>query len=336
MPKKAAKKAAAKKPKKKAPASPQKLVAELMREFEKRLGPNELIMPADVEAMLASLNGPLPTEGLSDEEADARDEAQQIALDAMEAETEAEARKLAKRALRLDPDCVDALVVMTDLDARTMREAIEGLQKAVAAGERSLGEKFIRENKGHFWMLLDTRPYMRALQSLGEAYRSAGVNLDAIKIYEKMLELNPNDNQGVRDPLLGLYLETGDLKGAAGVLKKYKEDASANFAWARVLERFMAGDRDGASTALKAARKSNRHVELLLTQKQALPKELPDMYAPGSAEEAVLCLSFLSGALTEHAEVSSWLFDQFAADGVLPPPSEAKLKRMAIARKSVQ
>lgn len=38
------------------------------------------------------------------------------------------------------------------------------------------------------------------------------MNLEAIKHYEKMLALNPNDNQGVRDPLLGLHLATDNLE----------------------------------------------------------------------------------------------------------------------------
>jgi tetratricopeptide (TPR) repeat protein len=200
------------------------------------------------------------------------------------------------------------------------------LQRAVAAGERSLGAKFIAENQGHFWMLLETRPYMRALANLAEALRNQGIRLDAINVYEKMLKLNPNDNQGVRDPLLGLYLETDKLNDAALLLGKYKSDASAHFAWARVLERFLAGDVKGATIALTKARKANRHVELYLTAQKALPKEPPEMYSPGSEEEAALCLSSLSGAWAEHKQATLWLFDRLEEAGVGAVPSKAILK----------
>lgn len=319
--------------KKKAPRSSAKKnalpaeVAKALRQFEKLLGGSS---PDDVNALLASLNGPSAQRGLSDEDADAKDRAQELAFDAMEAATEAQARKLAKRALQLDPDCVDALVVMIDVDARTPREMIEGLQRAVAAGERSLGAKFIRENKGHFWLLLETRPYMRAMAQLASLLRGQGIALDAARIYERMLELNPNDNQGVRDPLLGLYLQAGDLKGATGLLKKYKQDGSANFAWARVLERFLSGDRDSAAAALKKARKANPHVELYLAGQKALPGHMPEMYSPGSDEEAVLCLDNLSGAWAEHKEVVLWMFDEFVADGLRIVPSKAALKKTPI------
>lgn len=300
------------------------------RVLEELLANSGEIKLGDMQSLLASLKGPSARDGLSDAEADAKDRAQELAFDSMEATSAAQARRFAKRALKLDPDCVDALVVMTDLDARTPREMIEGLQTAVAAGERSLGKKFIRENKGYFWGLIETRPWMRAMEQLARLLHGQGFLLDAIKIYERMLDLNPNDNQGVRDPLLGLYLQTGDLKGAARLLKKYKEDSLANFGWARVLERFLSGDRDGAAAALNKARAANRHVELYLIGQKELPKRLPEMYSPGSSEEAILCLQNLSGAWAEHKEAVLWLFDQFAAEAVRIAPSKHKLESMRV------
>ncbi|MGA2572200.1 MAG: hypothetical protein ABSF23_16965 [Terracidiphilus sp.] len=309
----------------------------MMREFVEMLGDEDgIVTKDDLNALLSSLGGPSAHDRLSGREADAKDEAQQIAFDAMEAESEAQARKLAKRALKLDPDCVDALVVMTDLDARSQRERIQGLQKAIEAGERSLGAKFIGENKGHFWLLLETRPYMRALELLAGELKCAGLNADAIRIYERMLALNPNDNQGVRDPLLGLYLAASDLAGAGRLLKKYKEDSMANFAWGRVLERFLAGDRSGARAALKKARAANRFVELYLTAQRPLPEDPPEMYSPGSEEEAVLCLSNLSGAWAEHKEAAFWLYDQLAAHGAGPAVGKKALMKAPVAVKTVQ
>ena len=154
----APKKTASKKAAKKAPKTPQAMAQEMMRVLTSKLGPNDLIMPEDVNALLTSLRGPSATDGLSDEEADARDEAQQIAFDAMESSTEAQALKLAKRALKLDPDCVDALVVLAGIETDSPQQLIDRLQQAVAAGERSLGVRFIREIKGYFWGLIETRP----------------------------------------------------------------------------------------------------------------------------------------------------------------------------------
>jgi tetratricopeptide (TPR) repeat protein len=261
----------------------------------------------DMQALAASLSALSPDDMRNDEEADAKYEAQELAFEAMEAESAAQAEKLARRALQLDPECVDAMVLLTHLTVREQTKKIECLQGAVAAGERLLGAAFFRKNTGEFWLLLDTRPYMRALAQLAGAMATAGRELDAIAIYEKMLKLNPNDNQGVRQPLLGLYLTVDDLADAGRLLKRYKEDATAGLSWGRVLERFLAGDRDGASIALSAAMQANRYVAGHLTGKRRLPKALPEMYSLGSLEEAVLCRHYLGEAWAQHRDALLWL-----------------------------
>ena len=236
-----------------------------------------------------------------------KDEAQELAFDAMEADNDTQAMKLAKCALRKDPDCVDALVVLAEIESDSPRKLIASLQKAVAAGERSLGAKFIAENKGDFWSIIETRPYMRALAQLAGLLRAEGINLNAIRHYENMLALNPNDNQGVRDPLLGLYLATDNLESAQKLLQRYENDSMANFAWGLVLERFLADDLPGASAALSKARKANRFVALYLSGKKSPPKRLPEMYSMGSEEEAILCVDNLVAAWAAHENAVLWL-----------------------------
>jgi len=323
-----------KKPVKKSPTRkevpPSTEMKAAMRQLEKLMESSGMIAPGDMNALLTSLQAPSVLDGLSDAEADARHEAQELAFDAMEAESEAEARKLAKRALRKDPDCVDALVVLAGIESDSPKKMIEALQNAVAAGERSLGAEFFKENKGHFWGLLDTRPYMRALEQLAALLRAEGINLDAIKHYEKMLVLNPNDNQGVRDPLLGLYLALGSLDEAGKLLHTYKDDASANFAWGRVLERFLSGDLRGAAAALKKARETNSFVELYLSGPKNFPGEMPDMYSPGSEEEAILCLDNMALAWGNFKPAILWLMEQLIKDKA---PKKTPAAQLRIVRK---
>jgi tetratricopeptide (TPR) repeat protein len=322
------KKPAQKSPAKKKAAADGEIEA-MVRQLEKLMESSGMIAPGDMNALMTSLQAPSVLDGLSDAEADARQEAQELAFDAMEAETEAQASKLAKRALAKDPDCVDALVVMAGIESDSPRKMIEALQKAVAAGERSLGAKFFKENKGHFWGLIETRPYMRALEQLAALLRAEGLNLDAIKHYEKILALNPNDNQGVRDPLLGLYLATDNLEAARKLLKDYEEDSMANFAWGRVLERFLSADLPGAAAALKKARTGNRFVELYLSGQKGLPKQMPEMYSMGSDEEAVILLDNMSFAWGEHKEAVFWLMEQLMNDKRLTKMPAAKLRIVA-------
>jgi len=307
-----------------------------MRNLKKIIQDQNFVTVDDLNKFLSTLTGPGTLHAPGDAELSPKERAQELAFDAMEAGSAAEMRKLAKRALRLDPDCVDALALLTGLDAHSPREAIEGLQKAVAAGERSLGATYIRENKGHFWGLIETRPWMRAMEQLAGVLRSQGIYLDAIRIYERMLQLNPNDNQGVRDPLLGTYLAAGDVAAASRLLKKYKNDGSANFAWGRVLERYLTGDIEGAGAALAEARAANRRFELHLMGRKPIPKSMPEMYSMGSEEEAILCLDNLAAAWVNHREAFLWVAEQCAAAPADRASGNAGRRRRSSASQRVQ
>ena len=125
-----------------------------------------------------------------------------------------------------------------------------------------------------------------------------------------LLELNPGDNQGIREILLGAYLTVSNLEGARRVLTAYADDCSAVFAWGRVLERLLSQQVTEAEAALASARKGNRFVELYLTGAKKLPRTMPGMYSLGSMEEAQLCLESLSGAWAEHPQAIFWLMTQ--------------------------
>jgi hypothetical protein len=326
--KKPAKKATTGKP----AATPARTTTEqALRDLQKAMEGKSFANAEEANAFLQTVVSSGLESLLDDVPLSAKDEAQELAFEAMEAESDAQAVKLAKRALRKDRDCVDALVVLAEIESTSQKQLIVSLQKAVAAGERSLGAEFIAENKGHFWGIIETRPYMRALEKLAGLLRSEGINLDAIRHYETMLALNPNDNQGVRDPLLGLYLATDSLGGAQKLLQDYENDAMANFAWGRVLERFLSGDLVGASAALHKARKANRFVELYLSGRKALPKNLPQMYGMGSEEEAVLCLNDMSAAWAAHKEAAFWLFDQI--ETARPAAKKVRTNRLGKKRK---
>jgi len=55
------------------------------------------------------------------------------------------------------------------------------------------------------WGILENRPYMRAIQYRADLYADAKEDEKAIELYRLLLQLNPNDNQGVRYTLSGIY-----------------------------------------------------------------------------------------------------------------------------------
>jgi len=61
------------------------------------------------------------------------------------------------------------------------------------------------------WGHMSNRAYMRAIQYMGELYWDSGEDEKAIKLFRLLLKMNPNDNQGVRYEIAGLYAGiTGD------------------------------------------------------------------------------------------------------------------------------
>src|ERR1017187_1145117 len=86
---------------------------------------SKLIMPDDLQAVMYTLGAASPNDRLSDNEATIKSDAQKIACAAMEAEIETQACRLAKHALQIDPDCVDALVLLANLNRGPLRDVID-------------------------------------------------------------------------------------------------------------------------------------------------------------------------------------------------------------------
>jgi tetratricopeptide (TPR) repeat protein len=213
----------------------------------------------------------------------------------------------ALRAVRLDPACLDARMFLALAAQGPKDELLEELQAIVAVGEADLGAEVFTENKGMFWGILETRPYMRVRSCLARELYRAGLLKEAIRHYEEMLKLNPNDNQGLRYPLLGHYLESHDLDGTRRLFAEYEGEAGAMFAWGRVLERYLAVNFSDALQALKHARKENAYVEEFITGLRKLPKIREDFYSPGDVTEAIACMDVIGAAWNKYPEAVQWL-----------------------------
>jgi tetratricopeptide (TPR) repeat protein len=213
------------------------------------------------------------------------------------------------RAVRLDPACINARLTLLRIAGGPASEVIDELQELLALAEQELGASFIEENRGFFWQLIETRPYMRLRAELAQTLHRAGRMDEAIAQCQAILLLNPNDNQGIRYLAIGLYLEAQRLTEADKLLVQFDED-SAFWLWGRVLERFLTGDLPGATAWLGKARTQNRHVEDFLTGKRKLPSEPEPFYQPGQISEAVMCLGSIGPAWMKSRPAIDWLSSQ--------------------------
>jgi tetratricopeptide (TPR) repeat protein len=216
-------------------------------------------------------------------------EAQDLIYEAWDAPTVRESARLAKRALRLSPDCADAYVILGDLAANSPAGAKKLYEQGVAAAERVLGPAAFVDDAGHFWGLLETRPYMRARFGVASAERMLGNHSIAIAHLEDMLRLNPEDNQGVRYILLNWLLAEPDRRNAAAKLLNKYDDASAEWSYGRSLHLFkMIGASKRATAALRSAIADNHHVPVYLMGTKQVPEVLPTSYGFGDDSEAIL------------------------------------------------
>src|SRR5215217_5203105 len=117
--------------------------------------------------------------------------AQDLIYEAFETESPRKRVQLAKKALKVSPDCADAYVLLAEEDAGSLEEARELYQKGAEAGARARGRETFEEEAGHFWGILETRPYMRARQGLAVCLWELGEREEAIEHYQEMLDLNP-------------------------------------------------------------------------------------------------------------------------------------------------
>jgi len=182
--------------------------------------------------------------------------------------------KFAEEALKLNPNCVDAYVILAE-KTNSLEEAILLYEKGIHAGERELGQAFFKENTGYFWGLLETRPFMRAKLHYAEALSLLGKKTEAVEQYEELLKLNPVDNQGVRYSLFVAYVDSGEYKKAGNLLQQYEEASAQHIYNKLLLELYENGFTKEAKMLLKAAKTVNKHVIAFLTGKKTTPRLSP-------------------------------------------------------------
>jgi len=202
----------------------------------------------------------------------------------------AKGKKLANDALKLDPENVRALNFLAE-NEKTPEGSLKLYQKAMDSGKKQLGESFIKENKGHFWLMLETRPYMNAKLGFAHCLEALDWKDEAINEYNEILELNPSDNQGVRYMLASLLLLTGKYKLFAELYKKFKDEKSTFWLFNYALYLFATeGASEKANRALILANKENPNVIDFMSQRKQMIKNPGGHYSPGDENEATYYL----------------------------------------------
>lgn len=259
----------------------------------------------------------------------ALEKAQELMYDAFEA---AGRRRiaLAKQALAISADCADAYVLLAEEDAETDQAALRLYEQAVAAGERALGKELFEREAGHFWGILETRPYMRARAGLALTLWELDRRAEAIAHAQDMLRLNPGDNQGMRYNLLAWLLTEKRDQAASALMDEYDED-NASFAYSRAILSFRReGDTPAGQKLMQKAFAANHFVPLLLIGVMAPPADEPEYYSDGDLSEAVMYLDANHGAWENTPGFVEWFADVLRhSEGVMKQTMKRWVERQA-------
>lgn len=144
------------------------------------------------------------------------------------ASSKKKALKYAKKALELDSENLDAEVMIAELSSTSNDALIKKYKKIIDKSTKELTNQgyFDDDNIGQFWLILETRPYMRLLDRYTNALIECMKVHLAIDECKEMLRLCENDNLGARYSLMHLYVYLEDEQSALELYKRYEEEGT--------------------------------------------------------------------------------------------------------------
>jgi tetratricopeptide (TPR) repeat protein len=152
-----------------------------------------------------------------------------------------------------------------------------------------VGRRVFVEDAGDFWLIFETRPYMRARAALAAVLWRLGRREEAVGHQRELLRLNPRDNQGLRYRQANWLLALESYDELEELFAVHAGDGNApGFVYTRALAAFA---RRGAGAQARAlldeARELNPHIPSYLSGRKKLPVKRPAYTVFGEESEAV-------------------------------------------------
>jgi tetratricopeptide (TPR) repeat protein len=239
-------------------------------------------------------------------------------------------------ALRIDPTCGDAWLIAGILhtEAGNYAEAQACLDEARERFVQRIDPQRLaptgkRSREQWIWYFTGDRDYMRTIMAQAELARAQGNVKHAIDRYQELLRLNPGDNMGIRDVLMGYALETDHDAVLRSVLKRYatwehidgvKEAANDTIhQYNHAILLFRTGGASPEShDALHAAFAKNRHIPAMLVFALDVPsRDELGPYAHGSLTEAALYVALSRVGWQRTPGAIAWLTTEATVAGLL-------------------
>ena len=158
------------------------------------------------------------------------------------------------------------------------------------------GKEYFEENKGFFWGLAETRPFMRTLDEYATRLWDAGKKEKAVETFKYMIDLNPDDNQGIRYPLVNYLINLNKYGDALELINEFRYEESAIWYYSLLLIAIKQDldDDDFIQELFEAAYNTNPYiVDYIISKKEIY--EVPPFYSPGDESEAEMYMVISEG-----------------------------------------
>lgn len=197
----------------------------------------------------------------------------------------------AKRALnniiKQDPQFIDAYNSLGwwEIEFANYANAKELFDKAFKIGIDVIPKNFSGQI---VWGIIDNRPFLRAMNGLGLCYLFTNDFDKALQVFSKMLEYNPNDNQGVRALAIHCNIALGRFDAILDICRKYPEDILPDTLYGEILAYYKLNKVEKAKEALKKAVERSPLVakELVKKRHKKIESDFPGTVTLGGADEA--------------------------------------------------
>jgi tetratricopeptide (TPR) repeat protein len=219
-------------------------------------------------------------------------------------------------ALELHPEAIDHLDILDDLVLMLREHPLAGsvygiddmIPPLLLRARRIVEASPIGEGRILPWGFMENRPGLRLLTQLVLYYQVNGALSEAVELSQWLLELNPEDNQGLRAMLINHYLQAGNYADALELAQRYTRDFLVDVTYGRVLALFALGRREEADTALGKAVDRSPLVAQYLGRARVVRPEFHDAgISVGGPDEAWLYRDEMRDTWNDTKGAMPWL-----------------------------
>lgn len=217
------------------------------------------------------------------------------------------AMRYAKKALALEPDNLDARRMLVSLSPMNEVERLQRIETLVQEGKALMEKQDFadEESIGHYWDILETRPYMRLLEDYVHILIESGMFGRAAAQCEEMLRLCESDNLGMRYTLMHLYAFFENEVAALGLHRRYGGYEETQMLMALSVLYYKLGQWDKAGEYLSCVAKINKDVKKFFKSifdeafEQFAGMMGRAVYTPDTGEE--LCVEMMQNEFLFHS-----------------------------------